>query len=162
MTTIAEIALLQHHRIFTTLAPMDAQALYQSGSTNLVPSGRVLFRQGDPADSLYLVLSGRFEVVGQTEDGEQHLAWILPGEIIGEMALVAAEARTATVIARESASVWCLPVQVFEGLLSQADPIGIAILKGVSREMCKRFRQVLKEGMRTSLRIQDLSAKSPR
>lgn len=59
--------------------------------------GEVLMRQGEPADSLYFVVSGRFEV--RIASRSQPVAEIGPGSPIGEIAFLAGGERTATVVA---------------------------------------------------------------
>ena len=58
---------------------------------DLVPlySGEMLLRQGDPGDSLYLVVSGRIRVVRRTASRpDVVLAELGAGETVGEMALI--------------------------------------------------------------------------
>ena len=59
--------------------------------------GDVLVRQGDPADALYIVLSGRFAV--QVAGRREAVAELGPGQPIGEIAFLAGGLRTATVVA---------------------------------------------------------------
>jgi predicted acylesterase/phospholipase RssA/CRP-like cAMP-binding protein len=62
--------------------------------------GEVLFRQGDPGTSLYIVVSGRLRVVSIADDGtETLLAELGTGETVGEMAVISGEPRSATVYA---------------------------------------------------------------
>lgn len=65
--------------------------------------GEVVFHQGDPADTLHLIASGRLAVKAQTPLGEAVTFTILgPGEFFGELAVLSeSETRTATVIALE-------------------------------------------------------------
>jgi predicted acylesterase/phospholipase RssA/CRP-like cAMP-binding protein len=63
-----------------------------------LPGGACLFRQGDAADALYVVLSGRLEVVSEPEPGSR----LVVGELgrdacVGEMSLLTGEPRSATV-----------------------------------------------------------------
>src|SRR6185312_17075330 len=60
-----------------------------------VPRGAVLLRQGEPAEALYLVLSGRFRVF--RDDHSEPLAEIGTGQPIGEIAFIAGGRRTASV-----------------------------------------------------------------
>src|SRR2546425_2892554 len=61
-----------------------------------VPAGEWLFRQGDRADSLYLVASGRLEVV--VEEPETEVVRILGrNDVVGELALLTESARSASV-----------------------------------------------------------------
>jgi len=62
--------------------------------------GEVLFKQGDPADSLYIVVSGRLRVAATANDGsETTLAELGAGETVGEMGVISGEPRSATVYA---------------------------------------------------------------
>ena len=63
-------------------------------------SGEVLLREGEPGDSIFLVISGRLRVVRKKpEDEEIVLAELGPGETVGEMAFISGEPRTADVYA---------------------------------------------------------------
>ena len=60
-----------------------------------VPSGKVLAEQGALGDQFFVIEEGTAEV---TRDG-QHVADLGPGDFFGEMALLEADRRTATVTA---------------------------------------------------------------
>jgi MFS family permease len=86
-------------------------------ATRLVPTvaraGDVLVRQGDPADRFYLIEAGTFEVT-RNEPGEPagtapaHLRMMTRGEVFGEIGLLQATARTATVTASTDGSLLAL------------------------------------------------------
>jgi CRP/FNR family cyclic AMP-dependent transcriptional regulator len=59
--------------------------------------GEVIIRQGNSGDSMYVVQSGRVEVIQSSETGEQHLAFLEAGDFFGEMAVFEKEVRSATV-----------------------------------------------------------------
>lgn len=71
----------------------------------VLPPGDVLFREGDEGDAAYALVSGRVEVVKATDAGEQTLAELGPGEIVGEVALLTGERRSATVRVLEPTTV---------------------------------------------------------
>ncbi len=64
-----------------------------------IERGEVLFRQGDPGDSLYLVMRGRVSIMVATPDSPQgvEIATYTRGDIFGEFALLAEQPRAATV-----------------------------------------------------------------
>jgi len=63
----------------------------------LYQDGDVIIRQGEMGDCMYVVQSGRVEVLQSGEYGEQHLAFLNTGDFFGEMAVFEREQRSATV-----------------------------------------------------------------
>jgi predicted acylesterase/phospholipase RssA/CRP-like cAMP-binding protein len=58
----------------------------------------VLFNQGDPGDSLYVLLAGMLGVRQRHDDGtETEIDKLAPGAVVGELALLSGQQRTATV-----------------------------------------------------------------
>ncbi len=87
--------------------------------------GGVLVRQGDPADALYIVVSGRFEVHVAGRDGA--IAEIGAGSPVGEIAFLAGGQRTATVIAARDSLVLRLGRPEFERLCQRTPGIWRAL-----------------------------------
>jgi NTE family protein len=138
---------LLQHAFFCELTPTEAKALFSAGKVQPLVAGRTLFEEGDPEDGLFFVLSGVLEV--HTKNAPKTigpLANIQAGEVLGEMGLLNRRVRTATVIAGTNALLWHLPKDVFEGLLERGDPLASGLLKGISEDLCRRFRAVVYEG----------------
>ena len=68
-------------------------------------TGDTVFNEGDPGDAMYMVYSGALDVSSGSGEAFAHLATLGPGEIFGEMALVDAKPRSATVIASQDSIV---------------------------------------------------------
>jgi NADH dehydrogenase len=83
--------------------------------------GQEIFRQGDVGDRVYIVLSGRAEVVRQAEGASQRRATLGRGEYFGEMALLHSTVRNATVRCVEAMDVVSVPKREFS-LLSENLP----------------------------------------
>ena len=64
-----------------------------------LPSGEVLFEQGESGDCAFIVTSGRLRVVLERDGAEEVVSEVGRGELIGEMALLDGSARSATVYA---------------------------------------------------------------
>jgi len=63
-------------------------------------NGEALFKQGDPGNALYMVLSGRLKSVISTTNGETTVSNIInAGEVSGEVAMLTRSERMATVFA---------------------------------------------------------------
>jgi CRP-like cAMP-binding protein len=76
----------------------------------------VLFRQGDPADTFYVIVTGS---VGVVKDGAP-IAKLVAGEFFGETALLFTDTRTATIVATEDSRFWALDRDSFQTFLRDA------------------------------------------
>jgi len=106
--------------------------------------GEVVFHEGDPADSLHLIVSGRFAVRIRTPLGDTTLLAIYgPGDAFGELALVAPPShRSATVVALEAAETRSVFREDFETLRKRhpgVDRILVSVLADRIREMNERL-----------------------
>jgi len=106
--------------------------------------GEIVFHEGDPADSLHLIVSGRFAVRIRTPLGDTTLLAIYgPGDAFGEMALVAPpRARSATVVALEAAETRSVFRDDFEALRKRhpgVDRVLVSLLADRIREMNERL-----------------------
>jgi len=83
---------------------------------------QVIVRQGDKDESVYLVLSGSVRVVQSIPDSEKEnfVADLGPGEVFGELAVLGAQARSATVRALEPTSCLQAPGKAFLDALNQS------------------------------------------
>jgi MFS family permease len=106
---VVEIALLRSLRLFAELPAPALEGL--AGALTLVsmPAGAVLIRQGDPGDAYYAIAAGELDV---RHDGNL-LRRCGRGEGVGEIALLRAIPRTATVVARTAATVYRLGREPF-------------------------------------------------
>jgi len=76
------------------------------GATKVVfKDGDIVFEEGFPGHSLYVVLQGKFEVFKKIEGSEAHVAVVSSGEHFGEIALITDQLRTASVRALEESVV---------------------------------------------------------
>jgi len=142
-----QIQRLLQHAFFRELEPMEAKALFSAGSVRAVRPGQILFEEGKPEDGLYFVLDGVFEVrVNALDKSLPVLAHVQAGEVIGEIGLLNRQPRTASVLASTEAFVWHLSRDIFEGLLDRGDSLAGGLLKGMSEDLCRRFRAVVYEG----------------
>ena len=70
-------------------------------SIQVADSGETIFREGEPGDTMYLVVSGSVGVSKGATHAARLIDTIGPGEFFGEMALIASIPRSATVTALE-------------------------------------------------------------
>lgn len=103
------LALLQSTQILTSL---DHDILIKIATLMeevLIPAGRVVVAEGDTADRLFVIVTGRAEVWIAQGDGRSLLATLERGELFGEMGLLSQSGkRQATVTAATDLRVLCL------------------------------------------------------
>jgi CRP-like cAMP-binding protein len=93
-------------------------------SQRRVSAGRALFRQGEPADALYLVESGRFRVFVAGRGGQERvLQFVGPGDVLGESAFMAETPHVTTAVAVDASKTWRLERADFDALLASHEPV---------------------------------------
>lgn len=106
---VVEIALLRSLPLFAELPAPAIEGLAAALKPVHVPAGTVLIRQGDPGDVYYAIAAGELDAL---QDGH-FLRRCGRGDGVGEIALLRAIPRTATVIARSAATVYELNRELF-------------------------------------------------
>ncbi len=87
-------------QLFHGLPEAELRRLVAVGRRRRFGHGEVVFHRGDPADTLHLVLKGRFAARVVTQRGEAVTVAIHgPGEAFGELALVEGDAPRSTTVA---------------------------------------------------------------
>ena len=85
--------------VFHDLAEAQAAAFLAKAQHESYRRDDVIIRQGDPGDRFFIIRSGEVSVVREVDGGHEHVATLGPGDCVGELALLFAVPRTATVIA---------------------------------------------------------------
>jgi CRP-like cAMP-binding protein len=106
---VVEIALLRSLPLFAELPAPAIEGLAAALTPVDVPAGTVLICQGDPGDAYYAIAAGELDAAA---DG-RFLRRCGRGEGVGEIALLQAIPRTATVIAHTAATVYKLDRELF-------------------------------------------------
>ena len=105
--------------------PAKELAVLEAHSTSVnLSQGRVVVRQGDPGREAFLVISGALSV----ERDNEPVAVVGPGALVGELALLHNEPRTATVIAASDAQVLALNRREFATVLDSCPTLAARLL----------------------------------
>ncbi len=82
--------------------------------------GEPVFRQGDPGDAFYIIFKGRVSVqLKKLYFFHKTIASLRPGDFFGEIALISAEPRTATIVATEPTELFALISADFQFVLRE-------------------------------------------
>jgi predicted acylesterase/phospholipase RssA/CRP-like cAMP-binding protein len=128
----------ESHGLFSDLSPKALLDISHQSTEVFVPAGHVVFRQGDPSDSLYIVAAGRLEISIEQNGHEPTSVFEAgTGEIVGEMGLLGGDPRSATVISLRDSLLFRLSKDTFEQLLN-AHP---ALTRRIACNLSERLRQ---------------------
>jgi diguanylate cyclase (GGDEF)-like protein len=109
----------------------------QSGE-KIFTAGNVAIHQGEPTDSLYVVLSGRMRVLQATFESPvagQVLAEVGYGEIFGELGVLTDQPRSATIVAVEHTRCLEISPEDFMQALQRTPEMAIAMLRMLARRL---------------------------
>lgn len=119
--------------IFGDLLPSERAVIESELETIALERGRILVRQGDVADALFIVLSGRFDV--SVAGRNDPIAEVGPGSPVGEIAFLAGGVRTATVTAARDSLVLKLGREQFDRLCARTPAIWRTLTSALARRL---------------------------
>lgn len=129
--------------LFAGFSEAQLATLTQVVTRRSVPRGAMLMAEGDPTDSLYMIISGRLKVMmGDAEGKEVILALLGPGEIVGEMGLIDDSPRSATVIAIEPSELLSISKREFHKCLAENFDMAMGVMRGLVRRLREADRKI--------------------
>lgn len=134
LLTIERVALLRRVDLFTETPDRVLAGVARVLEEVEVPAGDLLIEAGAVEDWLFIVAEGELEVVR----GE-HRAMVPAGDVVGELAVLDPQPRTADVFARTPALVFRLRKAAFDEVMATRPEIA----RGVVRELVRRLRERL-------------------
>ena len=126
---------LRKSPLFQGLTDGELQQLMDMAEPVSLRAGDVLIKQGDLGDAAYVVINGEFEIQKQTGESLIKIDIRNPGDVVGEMALLARTPRSATVISKTDSEVLRIPQEAFEKLLSSSSKAALAVLHWVMERL---------------------------
>jgi len=128
------LALLRASRLFGRLQPLALERLARRMQPVSVAPGDAIVREGEVGQAVYLVSDGTLDVVsaGQTVAALHH------GDHFGEIALLQASPRTATVVAETPATVFMLDGEDFMSAVS-GHPVSSSIARSTADERLREL-----------------------
>lgn len=114
----------------------DAEALSATGNTRDYEPGDVLFREGDPGDSVVIVLAGHVKIVSTAADGREIVLGVRgPGELLGELSAIDGAPRSGTGRTLEAVRALIVPRSAFRGFLDRTPRAATPLLEVLARRV---------------------------
>lgn len=116
---------------FKVFSDASLSTLIERGRWFSLAGGMELFHQGEPADAVYFVLTGRLIVVRQGEPDEEVIGYVRSGEPVGEMSLLAQEERSASVYALRDTELLAIDKDDADALLNSCADFSHALANSI-------------------------------
>ena len=100
----------------------------------MLEAGKTLFTDGEMGDTMYVVISGEFEVFVR----EKLVETAVSGAVLGELAMIDGSPRSATVIAKSDSNLMAIDLIRFLALARERPEFALFIM----RSMAERLRRL--------------------
>ncbi len=118
--------------ILRALPPEEIQALVPLVEYQILPAGSRIIQQGDKGDGMYFIESGeaRVERAGSLE------TWtVRDGSVVGEMALLTGERRSASVTSTSELHIWRIAKSAFDQIVNESPNLKRALTELVEKRL---------------------------
>lgn len=138
--------------LFKSLPDAELENLNKHLNPVSIPDGEILFSEGDPGNSLFIILVGGLEIIKALNTAEESLLYVHgPGDFVGEMSLLVRDGmRSATVRSQGETKMMELTRADFNRLLESSPTLAYEMV----RELGDRLRDT------TNATIVDLKHKN--
>jgi len=100
-----------------------------------------IFRMGDPGLGMYIIITGRVEIVDDSDEQSRRLAILDEGAFFGDLALLDESPRSASALALESCEIIGFFRPDLLDMLQRKPKLGIKILFNLAKVVGERLRQ---------------------
>jgi HEAT repeat protein len=135
ISSLERVLLLREVPLFEALTPEDLKQIADVAREELHHDGAEVVREGDPGDAMFVIVDGQVRVVKGAAGDEELLATRGAGDFIGEMAIIEAQPRFATIRADGDVRVLVIDAKAFDAILRDRPQVARALLRGLSRRL---------------------------
>lgn len=134
---------LRRFPFFERVPEAELRRLARSAARRTLPAGTLVFRQGDPGDAFYMIVSGSVEIVDALE--ETRLNLLRAGQWFGDFALLDDQPRSASVRTLTPTVLISLPKEQFMRLVTMFPRALHILATGTQKQLRERDREYLAE-----------------
>jgi CRP/FNR family cyclic AMP-dependent transcriptional regulator len=125
------------------LSEQQLELLAAGSSRRNYPRGRTIVSEGEPSNSLYILLSGRAKVQRSDSEGKEVILAVLgSGDWFGEMSMIDDAPRSASVITLESCDFMAIEKASFKQMLMQSTEVCMAVMRGLVARLREADRKI--------------------
>jgi len=138
LSALDRILLLREVPMFSGVAPEDLEKIADIAVEQLFSNQALLCSEGEPGSTLFIIASGKVDVIKKSGEKENILATREKGGFVGEMAVLESAPRSATLKAHGDVRVLVIDGDAFNTILHDRPEVAISVL----RHMSTRVREL--------------------
>ena len=143
MLDTSDIEFISRLSVFAGLESDVMALLGQLGARVDCDGGKVLFREGDPAKEMLIVVAGQLEVYKQSASGEEaRIATLGPGDVAGEMSLIDIQPRSAELRTLGPTSIVVFTHGDIADVYREDPESYLLLVRNIAREISLRLRRL--------------------
>lgn len=123
------------------LAPNHRAVLTELAERREFDAGSILYDEGDRDGGFLFIAEGMVEARRHTPFGEQRVATLGPGDLVGEMSLLDGKPRSSKVIALRDGAAWRFASGPMTEATTEDPTLEVALLRMFSRSLVAKIRQ---------------------
>ncbi|MBN2492941.1 MAG: Crp/Fnr family transcriptional regulator [Deltaproteobacteria bacterium] len=106
------------------------------------PVGTVVFSEGDVGNEMYVIQSGKVNIVKKARDAEKVLVTLGPGAFFGEMAIINQKPRSASAVVVEEARLLVIGPKTFDAMIRGNAEIAVRMIKILAQRLQEADEQI--------------------
>jgi len=130
-----EVELLKGVPIFSKVEPAKLKLLAFTSERINFAAGQEVCHQGDPGDTMYVILGGTADVLFDTEGGQITVAEMKKNGFFGEIAILCDVPRTATIKARDPLSTLKISKDMFYRLVAEFPQMAVEVMRELAHRL---------------------------
>ena len=142
---------LEQSNLFGHLSAEELQTVAQRVKIRQFFPGDMIVWQGQPSTTLFMIISGIVAVKNMAMDKERVLAYLMPGNIFGEVGILENQPRSASVEALSEVDVLAIKREDFIEILAQHSSVAVELARMLGRYLIQANRRLSTEGSETKM-----------
>ena len=145
---------LRSSPVFSHLPDEALLSVAECATVTMVTAGDAVMEEGEEGHEAFIVIAGRLDVVTTTPEGSTQVVGALgPGDVVGEMALITDEPRSATVRARRESALMRIGAEEFRSIVLDHPEALLDMTRTVMRRLNRSIHAVRPDAARAVIAV---------
>ncbi|HWP46031.1 MAG TPA: patatin-like phospholipase family protein [Candidatus Limnocylindrales bacterium] len=141
---------LRKSALFTGVEVAELRRVLPQLEKKYYSRGAIIFKEGDPSQALYLILSGQVKIIERNQQGRPEvLMYLHAGDFFGETSVITHEIRSVTAEVVIDAEILIIPKAVFEEIYHREPKILHNVIRTLSQRLSLKTKGLVQRNPKT-------------